>query len=303
MRWAVIAGVVALAEPAHAGRNCGGGGGGTSDGGGVSSSSSSSSEISYDSSPSYSSFDTSSDSTDSEPRSVGGCIDNTDVVGYRQCTKFGAWANNTKMPRMFFELGSNVRQYTTGLGAQSGNVEHGAESFSYRVMMPTESERARDVAVTTALRFGVGLPHHLYTGVEVELGGLVAPAAATAEMTSTGSFGAPSMSQSGGMVFGALGLAGLRGTTSRGSFAIEAAGGVRNTSYNFHSSYHLCEETTSVNDTRGVVEARARAELWLGPWFTAGATLGANVLSIGSGGDWLAGIYLGLHTRAFGGSR
>jgi hypothetical protein len=35
-------------------------------------------------------------------------------------------------------------------------------------------------------------------------------------------------------------------------------------------------------------------------WFTFGAAVGANVLERG---DWLAGLYLGLHSRAYGGTR
>jgi len=296
MKWIIIAGAAALAEPAHAGHTCGGGGGGGSPSSSTTSSSSSSSSSSTTSAGvDYTSLDSSS-----EEHHVGGCIDDTDVVGFRRCTGYGAWASNMRFPRMFIELGSNVRQYSAGLGTQSGTVEHGVESFTYRVSMPTTSDTARDVAVTSALRVGFGLPHHFYTGGELELGGLVAPATATTEMTSTGSFGAPNLTQSGGLVIGGLGIAGVRGTTGIGAFALEAAGGVRNTSYNFRSSYHLCEDTTSVSETRAVVEARARAELWLGPWFTAGATLGANVLSRG---DWLAGIYLGLHSRAYGGTR
>ena len=119
-------------------------------------------------------------------------------------------------------------------------------------------------------------------------------------MMSSGSYGAPSLQQRGGFVFGALGLAGARGSTQHGALALEAAGGVRNTSYYFDSTYHMCETQTIVNETRAVVEARARAELWLGPWITAGATLGTSVLSKG---DWLAGVYFGIHSRAFAGVR
>jgi hypothetical protein len=70
--------------------------------------------------------------------------------------------------------------------------------------------------------------------------------------------------------------------------------------YTFESSYHLSETSTTLVYNDGVVEARARGELWLSPWITAGATVGASVLDRG---DWMAGVYLGVHSRAFAGSR
>ena len=51
---------------------------------------------------------------------------------------------------------------------------------------------------------------------------------------------------------------------------------------------------------RSVVEARARAELWVSPWLTAGVSVGSNVLEKN---DWMAGLYFGIHSRAFAGTR
>jgi hypothetical protein len=166
--------------------------------------------------------------------------------------------------------------------------------------MPAASA-PRDTALTTNVRLGVGVARGLYAGVEGELGGLVAPAATSTEMTSTpGTFGAPSVSQTSGLVIGVAGVAGYRASGGRGSVVLEGAGGVRSVRYNFDSTYHECETSTAVVATRGVVEARARAELWLSPWLTAGVTLGSNVLDKS---DWMAGFYFGAHSRAFAGTR
>jgi hypothetical protein len=220
------------------------------------------------------------------------------VVGYRQCTKFGAWGTNLRIPRLFLELGSNVRQFSSRLGSHTGTVSHGAESFSYRMVTPDAG--AIDTAITSTLRFGVGLPHGLYTGLEAELGGITAQSAASVEMQSGGVFGNPALSATTGMYIGALGIAGIRGTTRRATFAVEAAGGVRTERYRFASSYHDCESTSAINVSQGVVEARARAELWLNPWLTAGVSLGTSVVEHD---DWLAGLYVGFHSRAFAGGR
>jgi len=232
------------------------------------------------------------------PETVGGCEDNTDVVGYRHCTKYGAWASSLRLPPLFFETGGTMRHFRSQLGDRDGTVSHGVETFTYRTVMPTESPS--DLAMTSSLRFGAVLPHHFYSGLEAELGGLVSQPNANAQMTSTGSFGAPELTQSHGMVVGGLAFVGLRGDIGLGSLAVEGAGGVRDVIYNFTSTYHECETSSSISIVRPVVEARARADVWLGPWLTLGATLGANVLAKS---DWMAGLYLGLHSRAYGGSR
>jgi hypothetical protein len=279
-----------FAEPAvaHAGSSCNGGssGGGSSSGGSSSGGSSSSSGDS-----SYSS------SGDSAPSTT--CVDDTDVHGYRRCTKFGAWATTMRIPKLFVELGSSVREFDSGLDTQSGAIAHGAEEFAYRVVMPT-SEPARDVAMVSTLRLGFGVGRGFYSGLDFELGGLVAPASATAEMTTAGTFGSPEVRQRGGLVLGMVGVGGFRASGKRGSLALEGAAGLRNVRYHFDSYYHHCETTTTISVTREIVEARARGEVWLSPWVTAGATLGANVLAQG---DWMAGLYLGFHSRAFAGSR
>ena len=154
--------------------------------------------------------------------------------------------------------------------------------------------------MTSTLRLGFGIPHGFYSGLELELGGLVSPAAATAEMTTAGTFGTPNVEQQHGMFVGFTGVGGYRAVGSRGAIAIEGAGGLRSVRYNFDSSYHYCETTTTVTANMGVVEARARAELWLSPWLTAGVTVGSNVLERS---DWMAGFYFGAHSRAYAGAR
>jgi hypothetical protein len=119
-------------------------------------------------------------------------------------------------------------------------------------------------------------------------------------MMSTGAFGAPDLRQERGFLVDSFGVVGVRGATGSGGLGVELVGGMRAVSYSFHSSYHDCEQSTSITALGGVAEARVRGELWLGPWLTAGATLGASLLERNS---WMGGIYLGVHTRAFGGDR
>ncbi len=293
MKKLLVAASLLFVDPSavYAGSSCGGGssGGSSSSGGGSSSGDSGGGDSSYSSSDSGSSS------------STPACIDDTDVHGFRHCTKFGAWSATMRVPKLFFELGTGVRQFGTGLSTQSAAVSHGAENFAYRVVMPESAEPASDVAMLTTFRIGFGITRGLYSGLELELGGLVAPASASTEMmTSPGTYGSPNVQQRGGLVLGFAGVGGYRASLGRLSLGVEGAAGLRNVRYNFESNYHNCVSTTTVSSVHEVVEARARAELWLNPWISAGAMLGSNVLEQN---DWMAGLYFGFHTRAFAGSR
>jgi hypothetical protein len=288
-RVAILA-VLAAAQPAYAKSSCGS----DSDGGSsVRDHRSDSSSSSSDSSSSDSS------TTVATAEVTPACVDDTDVVGFRKCKKFGTWARVMSWPRMVIELGTSVRQFGSGVGARSGTVAHGSERFAFHTIM-TQPESVEDTALMSVIRVGVGVRGRTYAAAELELGGLTSPAAATAEMTTSGSFGSPTVVQERGFAIGGVGVVGYRATLGKASLAVEGAAGVRSVQYHFASAYQDCAQTTSISDTRGVVEARVRAETWLGPWISAGATVGSSVISRG---DWMAGAYLGFHSRAFGGDR
>ncbi|MBV8760293.1 MAG: hypothetical protein JO257_23580 [Deltaproteobacteria bacterium] len=258
----------------------GSGGGGHSGGGGGGYSSSNSS---------------SSSSSSSEPASHG-CEETTDIEGYRECMRFGMWANNMVLPLVFIETGSAFRRFQTLAGGTS-TVTHGDESFAFRVVGP----RAHiDSAVTWTARFGVGLPHGLYVALEGEAGGIVSPIATGASMETTGTFGSPDLAAQKAMVIGGSAVAGVWTNGEVGALGVEAVGGVRNVMTSFDSTYYDCEQSASVSETRGVLEVRARGEVWVNPWVSIGATVGSSVIEHD---DWMAGIYVGMRSRAYGGLR
>jgi hypothetical protein len=113
-------------------------------------------------------------------------------------------------------------------------------------------------------------------------------------------FGAPTLRQGSGLVMTALSLFGIRIPGHRGAVSLEAAGGVRYVSYMFRSSYHDCKDLATIDTTALVIEGRARGEVWVSPWLTAGATLGASAIHTR---DWLAGVYLALHNRPYARTR
>lgn len=227
------------------------------------------------------------------------CRNDSDVVGLRRCTRFAAWAKSLEVPQIILEAGALVRRFPSLLGSQTGSVTHGVESFRFRMVQPAGVRRF-DTALLSSLRASVGLSRAVYAGLEVDLGSVRPPDAATAEMASAGAFGSPDLQPGHGLLVDSLGVVGVRAALGFGSVGVELAGGLRAISYNFHSSYHDCHQSTSIDALAGVAEARARGELWLTPWLTAGATLGTSVLERNA---WMGGVYLGVRSRAFGGDR
>jgi hypothetical protein len=275
------------AQAALAGSTCGGGGGGSSSGDSDSGSSSSDSGSSFS--------DSSSDSGSSAPA----CTDETDIVGYRRCTRYGRWSSRRTVP-VLLEFGTATRRFASPLREATGSLSHENESFTYRVVgQPSGSSApAPDAATVTTARLGVGLPRGLYLAAEVELGGL-SRTAGRAEMTSAGMFGAPSITPTSSVVAGTFAVAGIHGAlgaAGRTSLGAEVAGGVRSITYNYESRYLSCVSTTSHAVSSPILEARARAQLWLSPFVNLGASAGASVLDRGA---WMAGLHLGFATKAY----
>jgi hypothetical protein len=271
------------AEAALAGSTCGGGGGGGS---------SSDSDSGGSSSDSGSSFSSSDSSSSSAPA----CTDESDIVGYRRCKRFGRWSSRTTAP-VILEFGMATRRFASPLREATGSLSHENESFTYRVVQEPSGEAAPapDAAVVTTARLGVGLARGFYLAAEGELGGL-SRTAGRAEMTSAGMFGAPSITPSSSLVAGAHAVAGILGAAGRGSFGAELAGGVRSITYYYESHYLSCISTTSHAVSTPILEARARAQLWLSPFVNLGASAGASVIDRGA---WMAGVHLGFATKAY----
>jgi hypothetical protein len=226
------------------------------------------------------------------------CEDSSEVVGYRQCTKFGTWGTNTRIPHLSLEAGVAVRQFGSMLDNQTGKVQHGAQEFLYRVVTPGDTQEL-DTAVFSTVRLGVGTS--LYSAVELGVGALAQPGRAGTEMmTDGGAYGSPQLEQKRGFVVDTLATVGVRGSSRLGGLGVELAGGLRAASYTFHSVHRACETDASIKAMGPLAEARARGEIWVNPWLTAGVSLGTSLLERGM---WVGGLYLGVHSRAFGGDR
>lgn len=206
------------------------------------------------------------------------------------------WTRNT-YPYLVLEVGVAMRTFADPIASQDRSVEHDGEDFTYRVVQPMASARPAIRTMLSTLRLGVTGRHGFYGAVEGELGGIVSDAP-DAEMISQGALGTPSIENSYGLAYGGLVVAGLRGNAGPLALGAEVAGGVRGVSYHYESRYLACEQTDVIAAHRGVVEARARAALWVSPTWSVGVQLGSSLLDRGA---WMTGIYVGAHSYAYGG--
>jgi hypothetical protein len=198
-------------------------------------------------------------------------------------------------------LGTAVRQAPSLGGNQTGHVSHDNESFTYRTIDGGGGggTSPMDTMVMATMRMGVGLPRPFYFAVDSEIGG-IASAGPSAEMTTSGMRGTPTITQRSAIAINILGVVGARTRAGSGSLGLEVAGGVHYVSHTFHSQYLACEQVMNVSGMAPLLEVRATAERWLNPWLNVGAMVGGSVIDRGA---WIGGVYFGLQTRAYAGER
>lgn len=268
-------GLAVLAAPAREARACGDTGG---DGGSSSSGSSSSSGGGSDYSSSYSSV------------YVPPCEDGSNVVGYRTCSPYGSWAMMARMPKVSMEVGMwSSMVDLSGIDVGGTMTHDDGTSYNYRVVGSELGNQADVVGVRMRMA-----AHHrgLYLGLEGGIGGVVAddPTHQTPmdRVDLSSETGAVAV---GGVVLGGRVFAG------RVSAGGEIMAGVRGVSVATTSTHGACIVEDIHWTGEPTVEVRARGDLWLTPWITAGAYLGRDAL----GGQTSGGIDLGVHFRAFDG--
>jgi hypothetical protein len=199
------------------------------------------------------------------------CIeDATDVVGYRQCPRYGRWGENLLEPEVFVQVGMTFRHF-------AGTPKISSADLSNASKRTTSGGTVKNGPGNTAWlfdeRIGTPIAGALYTAFDFELGNF------DPERTDDRGFVVD------GMI--SLGLSGSIGAITLGG---EVAGGVMRSSFPAEVDEH----------TSALLEARARGELWIAPWVTLGGAAGTSLLDRG---DWMFGLYLGVHTWAYAGSR
>lgn len=191
------------------------------------------------------------------------CVDDsTDVVGYRHCPRYGTWGASLLDPYVYVDVGMNIRHFASRGAAVA------ARSTSPVPLNGSDSE-----ALTFDERIGYGLSHSLYTAIDLELGNFDSSSNADSDV-----------------LFAGLASFGMRIGLGPVAVAGELSAGAMESSYPSQSSVHF----------EGIVEARARADLWLAPWFSIGGMVGESLID---SRNWMAGAYIGFHTWGYAGDR
>jgi hypothetical protein len=158
-----------------------------------------------------------------------------------------------------FYAGPNMRAINPPVAGE-GDAASTARSTA---APPASSDRLS--AVSASLQFTMAMAHHMYAGGEVETGRLETP---------------------GSNLAGGYAIIGGEHATRLGSLGVELAAGWRGLRY----------DSDDENDNRLILEPRVRGQLWFANQFTLGGAVGAR---LGSEGEWMAGVYLGVHSHAF----
>jgi hypothetical protein len=194
----------------------------------------------------------------------------TDGVVGHGCP-YGLWGDALEAPYMAVGVGFKVRRLprrpTTSTIAR--NAEGSAVTTGGSAVAPLGS----DTSYTLSETLDIHVNRILHVGLEFEISPSVHKTLAPGQRA---------------MAAGAALLLGLRDGGSSLTFGVELAAGGR-----------VIDSHDVLNGSEAVLEARAHAELWITPWFTVGALVGASLLDRG---DWVTGLQLGFHSWSYGGN-
>lgn len=217
------------------------------------------------------------DGPDRSRPDVERCVTEGGIVGRRNCPPYGMWGAALEAPYVIIRIGVNMRHLPRV--AVPNKLANRASMTSTEtpstatpgVMLPGAS----DTSYSIAEQISISMNRFMYLGFEVE----ISPTTAEQVAPGTRTFAA-----------GAQGVLGLQAGTRSLKLGAELAGGGR----------VLDTYLADGGDDELVLEARARGDLWLTPWFTVGVAVGTSLLDRE---EWMAGVHLGVHSYSFGGSQ
>jgi hypothetical protein len=161
-----------------------------------------------------------------------------------------------------FNAGPTVRAFNVPVAPSDGAP---TTTASRTIDEPDATQTDRLSAASVGLQFVMQTALHTYMGGEIEAGRLEAE---------------------GSNFSGAYWVIGGEHAGKLGSIGAELASGWRGIKPGYGAD----------TENELVFEPRVRGQLWIAEQWTIGAAAGAR---LGGGGDWMAGVYLGVHSHAF----
>lgn len=155
------------------------------------------------------------------------------------------------------------------LGLNTRHFAAADEHVAFRSTGDPDPSLAGGEALSTSIRFTGATRYSTFLGVEAEVGALIG--------------------HSGSNLAGAYAVGGARHDVGRVRLAVEIVGGRRWVRYEL--------DGTKKDPGVWMAEPRLRADLWLGPHATLGAAVGST---LSDRAVWMAGVYVGINSSAFG---
>ena len=207
---------------------------------------------------------------DAGPRK-GRCRETSNIVGYRQCTRFGsAWSTPAWVPSFTVDVGTAVYRLSPDLLPRS--IPRGTSGDS------NDGESVTAFGPTLRLAFAVHARY--YAGVEASVGSVAFDPN-----------GSP-----GGYVRGG-GVAGVQSLASRLGLAAELAVG-----HDLVLARRRAIEGVPPPLLRSglAADGRVRASVWMSPWISLGGSFGVSLVHRG---ELSVGVSVAFHGRSYDGRR
>ncbi len=196
------------------------------------------------------------------------CFETSKVVGYRQCHRFAGWSNTVGV---WWELGAVALRFDPD---PIETVATGANGATYHVTsMPGDhrSVKATGVRFRNMASFGAW-----YFGSELDFASITDGPQLEADVVSRDT-GVSTTMDTGthGFVMASKLAVGRRARFGALAFGAELAPGARIAVY---SSSALPDGATGAAQAWFVLEAQAKADVWIAPNFTLGASAGVDLM-------------------------
>jgi hypothetical protein len=212
---------------------------------------------------------------------AGHCHEVSHVVGYERCSRFGAWS---RPPSIWIEGGM------VALRIDPGRIDADASSASGLVHLSSAPGDTRGInASGGTFRDLIGFRGG-YFGSETDVATFSDGPQLVVDASPRGGV---AMASSSGTIFQAKVLIGYRQLYGPLSLALEAAGGFRGVTFDAMGAQGPFEMS-------GLVEAHARADVWVSEHWTVGAEVATDVLRMH---DDAIALTLGVHLTPWDGLR
>ena len=221
------------------------------------------------------------------------CSEVSEIVGRRQCSRFGdKWAS-TDAPALWLEAGFVVRNFNATPIDEQSEVKVGGATHGYRIVGDPSTRNTTALALSLRATNRLGF---LYFGGELDVGGILTGSEARVLHDPDTTSKMATFERISTEYFAVRAVVGVRLDLWRMSFASEIAPGVQAISYIGKARVGDNSADANVAQWAAVLEARSRIDVWVAPRLSFGIALGRSL----RGDDgYSVGVFVSGHQRPY----